>query len=97
LKSFKNHEHLLAVKHYDKPSTDFMIEDIISEKLDPYSKQPITKPVKNKICKHIYDQHSIELMLKKKIFISCAYIGCVNKRFTKKDLLYNLDNSSDGE
>lgn len=97
MKTFKNHEHLVAIKQYNKPSTELMIEDIISEKLDPYSRQPITKPVQNKICKHIYDQNSIDQMFQKKIFISCSYIGCVNKRFTKKDLLYNQDISYDSE
>lgn len=97
MKTFKNHEHLLAIKQFNSTETDFMIEDMESKKLDPYSRQLITKPVQNKICQHMYDQNSIDQMFNKKLFISCPYIGCETKRFTKKDLLYDLDNSCNSE
>lgn len=90
MKTFKNHEHLLAIKQYNTPETaetDCMVKNIISETIDPYSRQLITKPILNKICKHMYDQSSIDQMFNKKLFVSCPYIGCGNKRFTKKDLV----------
>lgn len=66
-------------------------------RLDPFTLKLIKKPVRNKICKHIYDQESIDKMFQGKLFMSCPLVGCSNKRFTKKDILYNLNSSDDSE
>lgn len=90
VKSSKNHEHLLAIKQYNKSNDGFGFE--ISgkiDRIDPYTKKTITKPVFNTICKHIYDQESVKLMFQNKHFTSCPYIGCGNKHITKKDLVYD--------
>lgn len=87
VKTYKNHEHLLAIKQFNKPTKGGLIaKELIVGKLDPYTKQPITKPVCNKVCKHIYDLKSVNQMFQNKLFVSCPYIGCANKRFTKDDL-----------
>lgn len=96
-KTFKNHEHLLGIKQYNKPSTDIVIDMVKIGKLDPYTKQPITNPVINKVCKHIYNQDSLSLMFQDKTFLSCPYIGCTNKHFTKNDILYDLNISNNSE
>lgn len=70
-----------------------MTTDII----DPYTKQKIIKPVRNNICKHIYDEESVDRMFQGKYFVSCPYIGCTNHHFTKKDLLYDLKTSNNSE
>lgn len=90
VKSSKNHEHLLAIKQYNKCNAGlgFEIAEQI-ERIDPYTRKIITKPVTNEICKHIYDQESVKLMFQNKHFISCPYIGCGNKHITKKDLVYD--------
>jgi len=94
VKTSKNHEHLLAIKKYNKRSTDeVFIEMMSTVKLDPFTKQPIANPVYNKGCKHVYDQTSIDQMFQNKPFISCPYIGC-SKRFTKEDLEVNMINSN---
>lgn len=87
--TYSNHEHLLAIKKYNKTLlTDGMTVEVMSGvKLDPFTKEPITNPVHNKVCKHVYDQISIDKMFQNKLIISCPYIGCANKNFTKKDLL----------
>lgn len=86
VKTYKNHEHLLAIKQFNKPTEGLIAEELIVGKLDPYTRQPITKPVCNKVCKHVYDQESVDQMFQNKLFVSCPYIGCANKRFTKTDL-----------
>jgi len=91
---FKNHEHLLAITEYNKPSSGVIMNSIESTgRLDPYTKQLITKPVHNKVCKHVYDHDSINQMFQRKLFIACPYIGCANKKFTKKDILFDLNTS----
>ncbi|XP_025192323.1 E3 SUMO-protein ligase NSE2-like [Melanaphis sacchari] len=86
-KTFKNHEHLLAIKQYNKCTRGGLVEeDLVIRTLDPFTKQPITKPVRNKICTHIYDQESVNKMFQNKQFISCPYMGCSNKHFTKANL-----------
>lgn len=89
---FKNHEHLLAIKEYNKPSTG-VISFETTGRLDPFTQQLITKPVHNKFCKHVYDHDSIDQMFQRKLFIACPYIGCTNKKFTKKDILFDLNTS----
>lgn len=92
MKKSKNHEHLLAIKQYNKPTAEQLIVNITTTaRLDPYTRHPITKPVYNKICKHVYDQEGVSLMFQTKHFAHCPYIGCGNKHFTKKDLLYDDD------
>lgn len=85
VKTSKNHEHLLATQRYNKHSDELSL-DIAGERIDPYTKKPITKPVINTICKHVYDQESIELMFRGNSFIRCPYIGCSNKHTTKNNL-----------
>lgn len=90
VKISKNHEHLLEIKQYNNTSAGLSVEissDI--EKIDPYTRKIITRPVTNTICKHVYDQESVDLMFRNKHFISCPYIGCGNKRITKKDLIHD--------
>lgn len=86
VKTYKNHEHLLAIKQYNKSTKKLPVEELVVGKLDPYSKQAIINPISNKVCKHIYDQESVNQMFQNKLFVSCPYIGCTNKQFTKTDL-----------
>ncbi|CAI6347653.1 unnamed protein product [Macrosiphum euphorbiae] len=86
VKTYKHHEHLLGIEEFNKPTEGLIAEELIVGKLDPYTRQPITKPVRNKVCKHIYDLESVNQMFQSKMFVSCPYIGCTNNRFTKTDL-----------
>ncbi|XP_050548966.1 E3 SUMO-protein ligase NSE2-like [Daktulosphaira vitifoliae] len=89
-KSAKNHEHLLAIKKYNKPNLDcsnIVSEVVTTGVLDPFTRQPITRPVRNRICNHIYDQDSVNQMFLTRSVVPCPYIGCTNKHFTRKDLL----------
>ncbi|CAH1738935.1 unnamed protein product [Aphis gossypii] len=100
VKTSKNHEHLLAIKQFNIPAEaedGLVAKELIIGKLDPYTRQPIIKPVRNKICTHIYDQESVNQMFQSKLFVSCPYIGCTNKRFTKADLLFDLNLSMESD
>jgi len=87
MKDFENHEHLLAIKKSNKLLTKTNVVPLTQ--LDPFTKQPITDPITNTICKHVYDQTSIDDIFKSKYFISCPYVGCKNKCFTKYELARN--------
>lgn len=87
MNNYKNHPHLSAAKKLSNSIGDIQSKTVHIVTTDPFTKQPITKPVKNKHCQHVYDQASIQLMFQSKLFISCPYIGCTNSRFTKKDLV----------
>lgn len=92
--TFDNHAHLQAIKQYNKPTAGIIIQNILTGTLDPFTRQKITKPVRNKVCTHIYDQASVDIMFQGKFFVACPYIGCTNKHFTKKDLLYEFSNDN---
>lgn len=87
----------MAIKQYNKPERGMVVETVAPGTLDPFTRQPITKPVSNKVCKHIYDQDSVDLMFQAKSFVHCPYIGCTNKHFTKKDLIFAPNVSSNNE
>lgn len=91
-KTFKSHQHLQAITQYNQPTTGIILHNIAAGTIDPFTKQKITKPVRNKVCTHIYDQESVNLMFNGKSVVPCPYIGCSNKRFTKKDLVYEFTN-----
>lgn len=98
VKKSKTHEHLLSIKQYNKSTKEVVVEKILTAgRLDPFTQQPITNPVTNKVCNHVYDHYSVDQMFQRKLFISCPYIGCTNKRFTKKDILFDLNTSSNNE
>lgn len=54
------------------------IDEVIST-VDPLTKQPITHPVRNRHCKHIYDRNTMEAQLKVNSIIRCPIVGCSNK------------------
>lgn len=62
-----------------------------TEKIDPVTQRPITNPVYNKVCKHVYDNESIDMMFSDEDIIVCPHFGCTNNFFTKQDILFNLD------
>ncbi|XP_037089196.1 E3 SUMO-protein ligase NSE2-like [Pollicipes pollicipes] len=48
---------------------------------DPWSKQEIRRPYRNRRCDHVYDHESLERLLgEKACSIKCPYMGCTNKR-----------------
>lgn len=53
---------------------------------DPISKRPISDPVRNKICKHIYDKQSIMDAIKVNSRLRCPYVGCNNRKVDPNDL-----------
>ncbi|XP_050424979.1 uncharacterized protein LOC126836049 isoform X2 [Adelges cooleyi] len=101
LKTAKNHEHFLAIKKFNKPNlnrSNIEAEVVTTGVLDPFTRQPITRPIRNKLCNHIYDQDSVELMFHARSVVPCPYIGCTNKHFTKKDLLeHNTSGTSNNQ
>ncbi|CRK94032.1 CLUMA_CG007556, isoform A [Clunio marinus] len=53
---------------------------------DPITKNPIADPVRNVICKHVYDKISITAAITQNKLHRCPYIGCVNKRMSLSNL-----------
>ena len=47
--------------------------------VDPLTKQPITCPVRNRHCNHIYDKESMRSQLEINSVLRCPIIGCSNK------------------
>ncbi|VVC25065.1 Zinc finger, MIZ-type [Cinara cedri] len=86
---YQNHPHLIAAQKNIKSADEMLSKTLETVTIDPFTKRTIIKPVKNKFCQHVYDQDSIEPMFKQRLFISCPYIGCMNNRFTKQDLLFD--------
>ena len=51
---------------------------------DPYTKQTMKEPVKNKICGHYYDKATVMEMIAKNAFEKCPYSGCANRKVLAK-------------
>ena len=45
-----------------------------------FSRKEMLKPVKNILCGHMYDRHSIEALLKQNLICRCLVVGCPGKR-----------------
>merc|ERR1719318_211105 len=46
----------------------------------PISRKEMVKPVKNILCGHVYDKHSLESLLKQNPICRCPVVGCPSKR-----------------
>ena len=46
----------------------------------PISRKEMVKPVKNILCGHVYDKHSMECLLKQNPICRCPVVGCPSKR-----------------
>ena len=47
--------------------------------IDPVSKKPIERPVRNTICKHVYDKDSIMKFISSSSNPRCPTMGCMNR------------------
>jgi len=50
----------------------------------PISRKEMTKPVKNLICGHVYDKHSMESLLQQNPMCRCPVVGCPSSRAVEK-------------
>ncbi|XP_055695519.1 E3 SUMO-protein ligase NSE2-like [Lutzomyia longipalpis] len=50
------------------------------QKTDPFTKKPMVNPVRNNICKHVYDKDSLSNIIKLNSQVRCPYVGCTNKQ-----------------
>lgn len=55
--------------------------------IDPFTKNQITDPVRNKRCNHVYDKHSIAAAIQVNKRVRCPYVGCNVKNVTLGDLV----------
>ena len=55
--------------------------------IDPITKNPIKNPVRNKNCKHIYDEESIMQAIQINERVRCPYVGCTVKKVLASDLM----------
>jgi len=75
---------------------DMIISDTQQNQIpiDPFSKQEISRPVKNKKCGHIYDREQLRLVLESRVgsgghppSVRCPTVGCNNKSVTLGDVV----------
>lgn len=82
-----------AVNVHAGPSVLTLAEDMeveeqnVLELIDPVSKKQILNPVKNKICKHVYEEGPIKASILASKRVRCPYLGCGNKHHLQLDHL----------
>lgn len=59
---------------------DLEVEENIPT-VDPLTKKPLQNPVRNKICKHVYDKMSMLEAIRVNPRVRCPQVGCGNKNF----------------
>ncbi|XP_060522136.1 E3 SUMO-protein ligase NSE2-like [Cylas formicarius] len=98
---FKNRASVQEIKpkkkvdkaNYKQVQDDSLLcSDAFSAPIDPISKIIIKKPVRNQICKHIYDMTSIlQYIRQSRNKAKCPYIGCNNNTLTNRDLINDTE------
>lgn len=69
----------------DAGDGELQMTETVQTSLDPWSKQAIRQPYRNRHCGHLYDFSSLEQVLgklaasRKKRRVTCPYVGCANK------------------
>ncbi|VVC29044.1 Zinc finger, MIZ-type [Cinara cedri] len=72
--------NLITIQKYNKSSAELEnFTTVQTEIIDPFTRKLITKPVTNKQCNHVYDEESIDLMFKNKLFVCCPHIDLRKK------------------
>ncbi|XP_062553604.1 E3 SUMO-protein ligase NSE2-like [Armigeres subalbatus] len=56
------------------------MEEVI-QNLDPITKRPLEVPVRNKLCKHVYEKSAIEEMVRTNPRTRCPAMGCAADQF----------------
>lgn len=59
---------------------DIEMEDNL-QRIDPLTKNPLINPVRNKLCKHVYEKTSITEAIRMNSRTRCPVMGCGNKHF----------------
>ncbi|KAH7726731.1 hypothetical protein AAVH_05618 [Aphelenchoides avenae] len=63
---------------------DLQIADTVYSRKDPISKADIVNPVRNKICKHVYDKDSVKKYIAdnraRRMLCQCPQMACPNKK-----------------
>ncbi|XP_072940419.1 uncharacterized protein [Epargyreus clarus] len=71
--------------------SDLSFVGVQSAHIDPFSLRPIINPMRNKICKHVYEKNTIESIIKSKNK-GCPYVGCTNKKQMESgDLIFDVE------
>ncbi|KAJ2939576.1 hypothetical protein O0L34_g14289 [Tuta absoluta] len=64
--------------------SDLAITETDEQYIDPITKKPITDPVKNKVCGHVYERASIMKLIDMKNRTRCPVAGCGHKEPIQK-------------
>ncbi|KAL0840740.1 hypothetical protein ABMA28_015928 [Loxostege sticticalis] len=85
----KNHPYMIELtKRYQKgqeqarqnlEESDLAITESLDQHIDPITKRPISDPVKNTVCGHVYERESIINLIKRKSSTKCPVAGCGNR------------------
>ncbi|KAG6453522.1 E3 SUMO-protein ligase NSE2 [Manduca sexta] len=71
--------------------SDLAITESQNEYLDPITKRPVTDPVRNSMCGHIYDRESIMSLINMRNKTKCPVVGCGNNLPVLKQHLISDD------
>ncbi|XP_075970149.1 uncharacterized protein LOC142972759 [Anticarsia gemmatalis] len=84
-----NHPYMIEfTKRYEKglqqarnnlDESDLAITESQEQYIDPITKRPITDPVKNTVCGHIYEREAIMNLIQTKNRTKCPVAGCGNR------------------
>ncbi|CAH1644052.1 unnamed protein product [Spodoptera littoralis] len=74
-----------AARNLDE--SDLAITESQDQYLDPITKRPVTDPVKNTVCGHIYERATIMNLISTKPRSKCPVAGCGNRGPITKDHL----------
>ncbi|KHN76062.1 hypothetical protein Tcan_17523 [Toxocara canis] len=80
-------ERYEELRHSD---TSILIQRVQKDRNDPYTKQQIVKPFRNRRCGHVYDKAGMDAMLAQSKNTGqpcpCPVMGCPNQRVSRKDM-----------
>lgn len=59
---------------------EMQMEEAIQD-MDPITKRPLEVPVRNKLCKHVYEKSSIEQLIRTNPRTRCPVMGCAAMQY----------------
>ncbi|VDM45075.1 unnamed protein product [Toxocara canis] len=90
LQEIRNNANVDAEKYFYESDTSILIQRVQKDRNDPYTKQQIVKPFRNRRCGHVYDKAGMDAMLAQSKNTGqpcpCPVMGCPNQRVSRKDM-----------
>uniref|UniRef100_U5ES58 E3 SUMO-protein ligase NSE2 n=1 Tax=Corethrella appendiculata TaxID=1370023 RepID=U5ES58_9DIPT len=74
-------------EHLDDSINEQLLQDVALHRIDPFTKRPMRNPVRNSVCKHVYDKDSVKGVLKVNAQTRCPVVGCSSKQYIQMNQL----------